>query len=492
MRTDNKQPDETDEQEPIEILQPMNDKQNGCIGCEGLPPTSYVQQDMEPDKKFTLTLTEGDVYLGKGVLYSGFTIDDKIPGPTLIVRQNEIVEIEVVNTGKIPHGMSIHAAYTQTSKYVGQIGAGETKSVKFKATYPGVYMYHCAPGGHAIPMHTLFGQYGMLVVLPDDGYELEKRGEKPDVELYLIQHEMYKTGKDAITGDPLYVLFNGQLFRYVEDPIKVRPGDKVRIYFLNVGPNIISTLHIVGVVWDHVYWQGHPDNVFVGGQTVLAGPSDSWVIDFRIPEDEGNYLLVTHAFGSATRGAIGVFSASYDHEEVDNVILADGPTYTEEELTEFRELAERIISPYEPTDIDEPYIITPEQQKATVEIIGNSFYPKVLKVPVGTEVEWINEDIFTYAEGEFAGIHDVAVTSGPEMFASPLLGHGEKFSYTFTEVGEYEYICVPHPYMKGKVIVYDPAENSSSQQSGFNIWYALPLAVVGMIVLPIIIRKFRN
>jgi len=209
-----------------------------------IPQTSFVPQDgnIKPDKSFTIEMKEGLVYLGKGVIYKGFTINGTIPGPTIIVDEGDIVELKVVNKGSVPHGASIHAVYTQTSKYLGKIMPGETRTFLFKATYPGVYMYHCAPGGHAIMMHTMFGQYGMIVVKPKKKYKLEQiLGKKPDIEIYLIQHEIYANGNDAIGGKPLYVMFNGQLFRYVENPIMVRPGDYVRVYFLNVGTNQIST-----------------------------------------------------------------------------------------------------------------------------------------------------------------------------------------------------------------------------------------------------------
>lgn len=172
----------------------------------------------------------------------------------------------------MPHGASIHSAYTQTSKYVGKVGPGESKSVVFKATMPGVYMYHCAPGGHAIPMHVLFGQYGMMVVKPKKKYKLEQiLGKKPDIEIYLNQHEWYASGKDAIEGKPLYTTFNGELFRYVKDPIKGKPGDYVRIYFLNTGPNLLSTFHLVGIIWDYVYWQGHRMPSGPEGRRLLQG-----------------------------------------------------------------------------------------------------------------------------------------------------------------------------------------------------------------------------
>lgn len=423
-----------------------------------LPATGFVEPGTKPDKQFTIRMSEGETFLGNGVTYKGFLIDGKIPGPTLIADENDVIEFTVENKGTVPHGVSIHAAYTQTSKYFGKIPPGEKRTHLFRAVYPGVYMYHCAPGGHAIPMHVLLGQYGMLVVRPKtQKYRMEvELGKKPDIELYLLQHEIYSSGKEATEGRALYTMFNGKLFRYAESPVKARPGDFVRIYFLNVGPNNISTFHIVGIIWDYAYWQGIPaaENTFVGGQTVLAGPSDSWVVDFRVPNDEGAYLMLTHAVGSATRGAIGILKAEKDAVRT-TPILAEGPAYTAEELKGHISKAVRQISPFEPgtDDLRDPYRLPRGEKKARVTIQGNSFNPKVIEIPVGTTVEWTNEDAFTFFDGEFAGIHNVVGISGPAPFASAMLGHAEKFSVTFDKVGEYNYMCTPHPYMKGIVRV---------------------------------------
>jgi nitrite reductase (NO-forming) len=425
-----------------------------------LPSTGYVAPGTKPDKSFTIKMSEGETFLGNGVMYKGFLIDGKIPGPTLIADEGDVIEFTVDNQGTVPHGVSIHAAYTQTSKYFGKIPPGEKRTHLFRAVYPGVYMYHCAPGGHAIPMHVLLGQYGMMIIRPKkEKYRMEvELGKKPDIELYLLQHELYASGKEATEGKALYTMFNGKLFRYAESPIKARPGDFVRIYFLNVGPNNLSTFHLVGIIWDYAYWQGipSPSNTFVGGQTVLAGPSDSWVIDFRVPNDEGAYLMLTHAVGSATRGAIGILKAEKNIERSLQT-LADGPSYTKEELEAAKAKAVRFISPHEPgsDDLRNPVRIAPEQKNATVLIQGNSYYPKVIEVTPGTTIEWVNEDVFTYFDGEFAGIHNVVGIKGPESFASPMLGHAERFSVKFTKEGEYSYMCTPHPYMKGIVRVVD-------------------------------------
>ncbi len=460
-----------------------------------IPPTSYVDQDIEADHHFTIRLDEGKTYIGNSVVYEGFLIDGKVPGPTLVVTEGDVVEFTVINEGAVPHGASIHAAYTQTSAYLGSIDPGQSKSMKFRATYPGVFMYHCAPGGHAIPMHVMGGQYGMMVVKPRDAtYMLEEElGHGPDVEVYLTQHELYGSGRDAVLGNVDYAMFNGRLFRYVEEPIRARPGDYVRIHFLNVGPNLISTFHLVGIVWDYAYWQGHPEAVLPGGQTVTAGPSDSWVVEFRIPPDEGAYTMLSHAVGSTSRGAIGLIVAEFDGERSD-VVLSDGPDYTESELEQLIADAARIISPFGigTAKADRPVRFDDPTEEVVVEIIGNAYYPKVIEVPVGTKVTWVNEDVFSYLAGEFSGVHNVATTGGPQRFASPLLAHAESWSRTFDEVGEYDYICAPHPYMKGRVIVYDPAERGHPvAAAGTRPWMlALLAAGVALVVAVIPVAWF--
>jgi nitrite reductase (NO-forming) len=427
-------------------------------------PTGFVPQNTPPTKRVRITLQEGSVYLGNGVVYEGFTINNTIPGPDVVVQEGDIVEFTVVNEGNIPHGASIHSAYTQTSKYLGKIAAKDSATVVFRVNHPGVYMYHCAPGGHAIPMHVIMGQYGMMVVEPRQKYRLEEElGRGPDIEINITQHEIYASGKDAVTGQgqPLYTMFNGRLFRYVEEPIMGRPGDYVRVNFLNVGPNLVSTFHIVGIIWDYAYWQGDPKNILYGGQTVTAGPSDSWTIEFRIPPDEGAYTILTHAVGSASRGAIGLLMAEDGVERTPSV-AAQGPVYTREEMQDFRDRALRVVNSagIGSPEIDVPRVYPDGTDEVIVQIIGNSYYPKIIDIKPGTKVTWVNEDVFSYMEGEFSGVHNVITTNAPQVVASPLLAHAETFSFTFTETGVYEYMCAPHPYMRGEVRVSEAGKGS--------------------------------
>ncbi|MEO0144694.1 MAG: plastocyanin/azurin family copper-binding protein [candidate division WOR-3 bacterium] len=273
-------------------------------------------------------------------------------------------------------------------------------------------------------------------------------------------------------------MFNGEIFRYVKEPIMARPGDYVRIYFLNVGPNLISTFHIVGIIWDFAYWQGHPDNVFVGGQSVLAGPTDSWVVEFRVPPEEGDYAIVSHAFGTTDRGAVGILRVKKD-ARVEPIIKAEGPTYTSDEMANIKKEVIRVVAPFEPgtEDVDVPAVFNEKTKEVVVRIKGNSFYPKVIDIVEGTKVKWINEDVFTYAQGEFAGIHNVQVVKGPEQFTSPLLLHAQSYEHVFTKPGEYDYICTPHPYMKAIVRVRPKPINLSGPIAMFLSIVALAVAV---------------
>jgi nitrite reductase (NO-forming) len=463
-----------------------------------VPATSYVPQATQPDKSFTIELAEGKTYIGNGVVYDGFLTNGTIPGPMIVVDEGDIVEMTIVNKGAIPHGASIHSAYTQTSKYLGKIQPGTSGRVVFRCTLPGVYLYHCAPGGHAIPMHVLFGQYGMMVVKPKKhAYKMDEvMGRKPDLELYLVQHEFYASGRDAIEGRALYTTFNGKLFRYVEEPIKVRPGGFVRIYFLNAGPNNISTFHIVGICWDYVYWQGHPGAAMPGGQSVLAGPTDSWVIDFRVPPDEGAYTMLTHAVGSASRGAIGLLVADRN-AHTPAMVASQGIEYTSAQMAEIDSKAKRTISPFKPTNHDEAARFPAGTREVKVSIIGNSFSPKIVEVEPGTAVRWVNEDAFTYLAGEFAGIHNAQTVGRDDDlgFALPLLAHGESATHVFTTEGDFDYLCQPHPYMKGKVVVKKPSLDLAAIAAGggpFDAGWLVPLAAGAFLISTIALFRARS
>lgn len=425
-----------------------------------------------PDKRFLLIADENDVVIDEGVVFRAFTFNGTSPGPLIVVEEGDVVEIVVRNDGGYTHGLSIHAANTQTSKFVGSIAPKQEGRLLFKADFPGVYMYHCAPGGHGILTHTLAGMYGMVVVEPKKGsYLLEKQlGREPDIKVYLIQHEVYMNGRDFYDGKPVYVMFNGRVFRYVTEPIQARPGDYIRFYFLNVGPSLVSSFHAVGGIWEYVYKGGNPDNVEVGLQTVNAAPTESYVIEWRVPA-EGNFLIVSHAFGTqAIKGAVGIVAASANATPAP-VILPNGP------VAQPPANPKRVVAPFEPTSPDESKTFLPGE-KVMIQIVGNSFYPKIARVPVGSTITWVNEDVLSIGSGEITGQHNVAAVKGPVSFASQLLKNAEQFSFKIEKEGEYNYICGIHPYMKGTLVAYAAAGLPSSAGQGIGFTFDLTAFIV--------------
>jgi nitrite reductase (NO-forming) len=248
----------------------------------------------------------------------------------------------------------------------------------------------------------------------------------------------------------------------------------------------------VGIIWDYVYWQGNPDAVLQGGQSVTAGPADSWVIEFRMPPEDGAYTMLTHAVGSTDRGAKGLIVCD-DSADTPTTIIGDGPSYDEKEMAEIKSKSTRTISPFEPgsPDVDVPVVYDESVKEVTIQIIGNSYYPKVVKVTPGTKVRWVNEDVFSYMEGEFAGIHNVASYESPVPVMSELLAHTESFEFVFEEEGDYKYMCTPHPYMRGVVTVQE-SESSSSASGGLLITILSIISFAMLLIVLFLISSIKK
>lgn len=168
--------------------------------------------------------------------------------------------------------------------------------------------------------HIASGMYGALIVEPKEGYPT-----KADREYVVVQSEFYvkpDPQNRKIDGQPLYVLdgdnlkkaipsytvFNGQHNGMVKQPLPAKPGERVRLFVMNVGPSKTSSFHVVGTIFDRVWMEGNPKNEFHGMQTVLLGSSNSAIVEFMIPE-AGKYIMVDHHFANASQGAIGLIDA---------------------------------------------------------------------------------------------------------------------------------------------------------------------------------------
>jgi nitrite reductase (NO-forming) len=268
-----------------------------------------------PVQEVHLDVTHTEIQVADGVKYTAWAFGGTVPGPVLHIRQGDRVRFSMTNRSDetmslsppMPHSIDFHAAMVNPLDKYQQATPGATIRFEWVANYPGVFLYHC--GTPAILLHMASGMIGMVIVEPKDGYPT-----KVDREYALVQSELYltkaPTGKYVIDiakaqeKRPTYVTFNGKPSQYVANPLTAKPGERVRLYIVNAGPNGTSSFHVVGTLFDRVWLDGNPDNELRGMQTVLLGSSSGAIVEFVIPE-AGTYTFLDHEFADVELGAIG-------------------------------------------------------------------------------------------------------------------------------------------------------------------------------------------
>ncbi|HYJ13623.1 MAG TPA: multicopper oxidase domain-containing protein [Thermomicrobiales bacterium] len=263
-------------------------------------------------KAITISAVDATVFVAKDTPYAGWTWDGTIPGPIHRVVQGDEVTVTVRNDGAITHSLDYHSAKTPPNVNYRSVAPGEEFTWSFTATTPGAYMYHC--GTAPVLMHIGAGMYGAMIVDPAEGWA-------PAQELCFVQSEFYFEDDDAKIMVPSMakmmlasgvmmdlVTFNGYANQYVENPIKIKVGEPVRIFVVNAGPNVWCSFHVVGAIFDKAFVNANPANPLYGLQGISIGPGDGACVEFTV-EEPGEYLAVNHAFGHATHGAVAILKA---------------------------------------------------------------------------------------------------------------------------------------------------------------------------------------
>lgn len=252
----------------------------------------------------------------KGTTQRMWTFGGTIPGPLVRVREGDVVEFSMRNheDNGNSHSMDFHAARADVLDEFAPVNPGETKRFTFKAEHPGVFIYHC--GADAMSEHIARGMYGVIIVDPKEGYSDDFPA--PDREYVLVHGDLFEAGasaRDMTMGENwVATLVNGKVYHYdpVHDPnaslaLEAKPGERVRIYFVNAHINDPVALHPIAGIWEQVWDNGHPKNVSHGLQTVLVAPSHGMIMDLVSPADRPtNNAIVDHAMKRALNGAISV------------------------------------------------------------------------------------------------------------------------------------------------------------------------------------------
>lgn len=285
----------------------------------GADPTAVPTEPQKPDADGTvrihLDVKEVIAEISPGIYYNYWTYNGQTPGPMLRIREGDTVELTLTNdpTSLHHHNIDLHAVTGQGGgASLTEVLPGETKTFRWKALNPGLYIYHCAMPN--VSTHNSHGQYGLILVDPKGGLP------KVDKEFYIVQGELYTVGQlgkkglvafdsnALLDGDPNYVVFNGKIEGAPRMHAKV--GEKIRIYVGNGGVNLISSFHVIGEIFDTVYPEGN-----IGGsieknvQTTAVLPGGSSIVEFKL-DVPGKYLLVDHALARMNKGAWAVLEVT--------------------------------------------------------------------------------------------------------------------------------------------------------------------------------------
>ncbi len=251
----------------------------------------------------------------KGTKYPAWTFNGTIPGPLVRVTVGDTVDFTLTNpkTNKNSHSIDFHAAEVDVLNEFAPVKPGQSKHFKFVARRVGVFMYHC--GASPMAQHIARGMYGVIIVDPK---RYSKKFPKPDREYVLVQGQYFPNAGDAKamienrgwTG----ALINGKMFHYdpVHDPnatqvLMAKPGERVRIYFVNASINMPVAFHPIAGIWDRVYVNGSPKNVLYDIQTYGVPVAAGDIFDIVSPKDHAtNNAIVDHTMSAALRGAITV------------------------------------------------------------------------------------------------------------------------------------------------------------------------------------------
>jgi len=250
--------------------------------------------------------------LADGTQYNFWTFNGTVPGSFIRARVGDEIELHLKNNenSNFPHNIDLHAVNGPGGGAEATfVAPGTEKVFNFKALNPGLYVYHCATA--PVGMHIANGMYGLILIEPEGGLP------KVDKEFYIMQGDFYTKGKfgdkglqefdmdKAIAEHPEYVVFNGHTGALLgKGELQAKVGETVRFYVGNGGPNLTSSFHVIGEIFDKVYIEGG-SKINEDVQTTLIPPGGATIVEVKATVP-GEYVIVDHAiFRAFNKGTLG-------------------------------------------------------------------------------------------------------------------------------------------------------------------------------------------
>ena len=299
------------------LADPVVGEENAVLtDAPNVPPP--ISRDHATKVIVHLEVREVEGRLADGVRYTFWTFGGHVPGKFMRIREGDEVEFHLDNhpDNKNPHNIDLHAVNGPGGGAAASLTApGHSSVFSFKALNPGLFVYHCATA--PVAMHVGNGMYGMILVEPKGGLP------KVDHEYYVMQSDFYTEGRNgdqglqpfsmakALDEKPDYVVFNGSVSSTVGDKaLTAKVGETVRLFVGDGGPNLTSSFHVIGQIFDTVYPEGNMSLATHNVQTTAISAGGSVITEFKMSVP-GTFIIVDHSLERAfNRGALAQLKVS--------------------------------------------------------------------------------------------------------------------------------------------------------------------------------------
>jgi manganese oxidase len=249
-------------------------------------------------REWNIVAEDKEIEVAPGVKFAAWTYNGRVPGPTLRAREGERLRINFVNGSKHPHTIHFHGIHRDIHDGVPGVGAGNVEPgqstvYEFDAEPFGLHHYHC----HSTPLadHIAKGLYGMFIVDP-------KQGRPPAEELVMVMNG-FDTNFDR--SNEVYAV-NTVAFGYLNDPVRVKQGELVRIYLLNILEfDFVNSFHIHANFFN-VFPTGTSLEPTELTDTIVQGQGQRAILELRFPHP-GKYMFHAHVSEFAELGWMGFF-----------------------------------------------------------------------------------------------------------------------------------------------------------------------------------------
>ena len=452
-------------------------------------PITTNDTEAHPHKVFTMIAEDATIEISPGERVKVWTFNGTVPGPTLRFTEGDNVTIHFKNNTPMAHTLHMHG--THDAKNDGAfplILPNQTYNYNFIAEPAGAFLYHC----HAPPtsLHIRMGMYGSLIIDPKGN---NSSILKPAREYALVLSEFDPMNPEAFI--PKYYPMNGYADQYMDNnSLQARQNELVRFYVVNIGTTIPYSFHLHSTIFK-VYQSGLISNKPIDAQTISIGPGDAAIVE-AVWKSPGTYFIHSHGL-QEERGNMGEIHVIPTAEKNNNNNNNNNTVASTSNYSSLKPVTNKSVSM-----ITWQYQLQKKLQKPIIsngsgEEIANSSEPLVSKMPmtegqghqehlatnfasnrnntnntvsttqvsiekgswdtkqkdnyspkeiiarVGSTITWINDDTLPHTiTSDRAGLFD-----------SSILSAGHKWMHTFVKIGDYEYHCTLHPWMKGSVKV---------------------------------------